>query len=150
MAARTTITSANSAFSIIVPLVFPVPQNVQGYAADDAFATEAVDTAQVQMGVDGLMSAGFVPFPTKLNVTLMANSDSIGIFETWLQAMQAAREVFYGDATVVLPSVSRTFIFTKGVLNRVTQFPASKKVLQPVAYEITFQNMSVVPLAPGA
>lgn len=149
MAPRTTITSANSAFSIVVPLVFPVPQNVQGYAADDAFATEAVDTAQAIMGVDGKMAAGFVPFPTKLNITLMANSKSIAIFETWLQAMQAAREVFYGDATIVLPSISRTYVFTQGVLTRVTQSSAAKKVLQPVAYEITFENLSIVPLAPG-
>lgn len=145
--ARSTITSANSAFTIVVPAVFPVPQNVQGYATDDAFSTEAVDTAQAIMGVDGVMSAGFVPFPTKLDVTLMADSASISIFETWLQAMQAAREVLFGDATIALPSVGRTFILTKGVLTRVTQFPAAKKVLQPVQYAITFENLSAVPLA---
>lgn len=147
MAARTTITAANSTFSVIVPPLFPVPQNVQGYAVDDAFATEAVETAIAQMGVDGNMSAGFVPFVTKLNVTLMADSDSIGIFETWLQAMQAAREVLFGDASIGLPSVQRTYVLTKGVLTRVTQFPAAKKVLQPVQYEITFQNLAAVPLA---
>jgi hypothetical protein len=142
-----TITSANSVFTLVVPLVFPVPINVQGYAADDAFATEAVDSAEAVMGVDGKMSAGYTPFPTKLNVTLQADSDSISIFDTWLGAMQTAKEVFFGDATIVMPSVGRTYILTKGAMTRITQFPAAKKILQPVQYEITFESVVAVPLA---
>lgn len=144
--ARTTITSANSIFTLLVPLVFPVPQNIQGYATDDAFESEAVDVAQAVMGVDGILSGGFVPFPTKLNVVLQADSASIATFETWLQAMQAAREVLFGDANIALPSVERNYVLTKGILTRVTQFPAAKKILQPVHYQITFENLSAVPL----
>lgn len=145
--ARTTITSANSVLTLVCPLVFPVPQNIQGYAADDAFATEAVDAAQAIMGVDGQLSYGFTPFPLKVNISLQANSKSIDVFQTILQASQAVREAFSLDATIVYPSIERTFILTNGVLTRATPFSAAKKVLQPVQYEITFENVSAVPLA---
>ncbi|WP_321899871.1 phage tail fiber protein [Paraburkholderia heleia] len=53
-----TITSANSAFSISVTDLYPVPQAIHGYAADDAFTAEAVEMAEIVMGVDGHMSGG--------------------------------------------------------------------------------------------
>lgn len=147
MPARTSITSANSVFTLVVAGLFPVPINIQGYATDDAFSSAAVSAAQAIMGVDGVLSAGFTPFPTKLSVVLQADSESKAVFETWLQAMQSGREVVWGDATIALPSIQQTFIFTKGVLTEITQVPAAKKVLQPVHYEITFENLSSVPLA---
>ena len=54
-----TITSANSIISASIPDVYPAAQQLQGYAVDDAWAAESVEMALAQMGVDGLMSAGF-------------------------------------------------------------------------------------------
>ena len=58
-----TITSANSILAIAVNNLFTAPQNIQGYAVDDAFEGEAVPQSEVLMGVDGKLSAGkiFVP-----------------------------------------------------------------------------------------
>ena len=72
----TTITSANSVFTIVIAGLFPAPVQLQGYASDKAFTTEALDLAEVQMGVDGRMTAGFVPNPTKQTITLQADSPS--------------------------------------------------------------------------
>lgn len=142
-----TITSANSVFTLAIPDVFPTPQNVQGYAADDAFANEPVDAAEAVMGVDGIMSAGFTPFITKLNITLQADSPSIPIFEGWLQAQEAAREVFFANASIVLPSIGRIFTFTKGAMTRTKQLPDAKKILQPVTYEISWESVSIAELS---
>ena len=60
---NSTITSANSVFTLVVAGLFPAPVQLKGYASDKAFTTEAVDLAEVQMGVDGRMTAGFVPNP---------------------------------------------------------------------------------------
>ena len=114
--ATKTITSANSIFLISVGGIFPVPQQLQGFAADAAFAFDSVQPAEVVMGVDGNMSAGYVPFMTVQTVTLMPDSPSLSIFETWLGATNTAREVFFANGHITLPSIGRKFVLTRGVL----------------------------------
>lgn len=143
-----TITSANSSFVLLVPGVFPIPINVQGYAVDDAFTTETVDTAEAVMGVDGKLSHGYTPQPTKLRVVLQPDSLSIGEFELWDTTNQRAKESFEATAAVIeLPSVGKVYTFTKGALTRATRMPSAKKVLQPVEFEVTFESCIPAPLA---
>lgn len=141
-----TITAVNSRFTIIVPLVFPAPVSIQGYATDDAFAAEPVESAQVKMGVDGIMSHGLVPFITKLRVMLQADSPSVSLFETWLAANQAIQDSIAGQAEIALPSIGKTFIFIKCVLTRITPMPAAKAVLEPVEYELSIERVQSLPL----
>ena len=136
-----TITSANSTFVLNIPGVFPIPLAIQGYAADDAFTVEPFDTAEALMGVDGKMSAGYTPTPKKLTVMLQADSPSLEIFDAWVGAMESAREVFFADATIVLPSIQKTYSLTKGALTNAVKLPPNKKVLQPVQYVITFESI---------
>ena len=76
----TTITSANSTFTITAASLFPTPVQLQGYASDKAFATEALELAEVQMGVDGRMTSGYVPNVVKQTISLQADSPSRSIF----------------------------------------------------------------------
>lgn len=142
-----TITSANSTLTIAVPSVFPVPITIQGYATDDAFSVEAVDSAKAIMGVDGIMSHGYTPFITKLRVMLQADSPSISLFDTWLGANQAIRDSLPGQASIELPSILKTFVFLKCVLTRVSPLPAAKATLEPVEYELSCETVQVLPLA---
>lgn len=98
--ADTTITSANSVFTIVIAGLFPAPVQLRGYATDKAFTTEAVDLAEVQIGVDGRMTAGYTPMPVKQTVTLQADSPSKDIFAALIQATKTAREVFYISGTI--------------------------------------------------
>ena len=138
----TTITSANSVFTIVVPGLFPSPVQLRGYASDKAFTTEAVDLAEVQMGVDGRMTAGFVPNPIKQTVTLQADSPSKDIFTSMIQAMKTAREVFYISGSIALPSTGESFTLTRGILTNAKQIPDAQKVLQPVDYVITWESVN--------
>ena len=138
-----TITSANSVFALAIKNVFPVPQVLQGYAVDSAFAVESAEVAQALMGVDGRMSGGFTPFITKMTVELQADSPSLLVFDTWINAMKAAREVFAANATILLPSIGKNYVCTNGILTALTQMPSAKKVMQPVQYVIQWE--SVVP-----
>ena len=52
------ITSSSAVFMLSVPLVFPVPQQLQGFSTDDAFDTDSVEPGETKMGVDGIFSAG--------------------------------------------------------------------------------------------
>lgn len=137
-----TITAANAVFTLSVPQVFPAPIQLQGYAADDAFATEAVEPAEVMLGVDGIASAAFVPFLTKTIIALQADSPSLYLFDQWLGAQVAAQEIYLATASIALLSINKTFALIAGTLTRVVQFPAAKKVLQPLSFEITWQSVT--------
>jgi len=140
--ATTTITSANSILTMIVPGLFPVPVSIQGYSTDDAFMLDALDLAETVMGVDGRMSAGYVPKEVKLTVTLQADSASKDFFAILTQAVKTAREVFYMSATLSLPSTGEAFTFTRGILTSVEQLPSAKKMLQPQKFVITWESVS--------
>lgn len=140
--ADTTITSANSVFTLVVAGLFPAPVQLRGYASDKAFTTEAVDLAEVQMGVDGRMTAGFVPNPVKQTITLQADSPSKDIFTAVIQAMKTAREVFYISGSISLPSTGESFALTRGILTNAKQIPDAQKVLQPVDYVITWESVN--------
>ena len=139
---NSTITSANSVFTLVVAGLFPAPVQLKGYASDKAFTTEAVDLAEVQMGVDGRMTAGFVPNPVKQTITLQADSPSKDIFTAVIQAMKAAREVFYISGSISLPSTGESFALTRGILTNAKQIPDAQKVLQPVDYVITWESVN--------
>jgi hypothetical protein len=120
---------------------------VEGFASDDAFMADAVDTAEAVMGVDGKMSVGYTPYITKQTVTLQADSPSVTLFEAIVGAQNALRQPMFLDAVLALPAVQKSYIFKLGALTRVTPFPAGKKVLQPVQYEISWETVVAVPLA---
>lgn len=139
--ADTTITSANSVFTLVIPGLFPAPVQLRGYSADKAFATEAIDLAEVNMGVDGRMTGGYVPNPVKQTITLQADSPSKDLFTALIQATKTAREVYFISGTIALPSTGESFAMTRGILTKGKQIPDAAKVLQPVEYEITWERV---------
>ncbi len=139
---ETTITSANSVLTLVIAGLFPAPVQMQGYATDKAFTTEALDLAEVQMGVDGRMTAGYTPMQTKQTITLQADSPSKAIFTALIQAMKTAREVYYISGSLALPSTGESFTMTRGILTNAKQIPDGQKVLQPVDYVITWESVN--------
>lgn len=137
-----TLTSANSVLYLAVAGVFPVAQKIEGYATDDAFAFEAVQPAQAVMGVDGRMSAGYTPFMSVQTISIQADSPSMTIFETWLAAMKVAREVFYCSGTLAVPSTDRKYAMSRGVLTQISPAPTARAILQPMTFQITWENVS--------
>ncbi len=136
-----TITSANSVYTISVPGLFPVPQQLQGYSAERAWETDSVALAEVQMGVDGRMTSGFTPNPVPQTVSLQADSPSKQVFNSIASAMKAAREVFYISGTIDLPATGESFICTRGVLQEVKPLPDAGKVLQPMSFKIIWESI---------
>ncbi len=97
------------------------------------------------MGVDGRLSAGYVPYPTKLNITLQADSPSTNMFDVVLAAQVAANELYVFDGVVILQGTNEKYVFTKGFLTAATPMSSSKKVLQPRKFTITFEKTSKAP-----
>lgn len=140
-----TITAANAVFMLSVPGLFDAPVQLQGFSADDVFDTEAVDPAEIMMGVDGYMSAGFVWVPIKQGITLMADSDSNDIFETWY-ANNGPNDLFVANGSVRLKSIGKSYTMTRGVLSTYPSMADAKKVLQPRKYGITWNRIEPAPL----
>jgi hypothetical protein len=138
----TTITSANSMFTITVPGLFPTPVQIQGYSAERAWNTDAQELAETQMGVDGRMTAGFTPNPVNQTVSLQADSPSKVIFNAIAAAQRQSREIYYISASISLPSTGESFILTKGVLKGVKAIPDAAKVLQPMDFAITWESIN--------
>ena len=137
-----TITAANSSFSIAISNLYPSPQTIQGYAADDAFSADALDIAETVMGVDGIMSAGFVFNPVKFTVTIMPTSPSLVLFDTWASKTIGLREIFPATAIIMLPAINRQYTLTNGVLMSAKPLPDVKKVLQAVSYSIMWERVT--------
>jgi hypothetical protein len=140
-----TLTAANAILSISVSGLFNAPVVIQGYAVDDAFEAESVAQAEVQMGVDGELSGGkvFVPYPMTIHV--LATSPSVSFFETWRAQQDAQVDVFQAAGTIVLPSTGMSYTMPKGYLTKATPFPAVKKMLDPLVYEITWKRIISAP-----
>ena len=142
MAVQRTITAASAVYSLGVAGLFPTPQVLQGYSADAAFETDAVEPVETMMGVDGRLSGGFVPRETMQTITLMADSPSVDLFEQWISAQETAREAYIAFATILLPATGRKYSMTRGFLTSGTKIPGTRKVLQPRAFRITWQNVT--------
>ena len=136
-----TITSANAVLSLAINNYFPVPQVIQGFAVDDAFESESVQQSEVLMGVDGILSGGKVFVPYKMTIHLQADSPSVFLFDAWRNAQNAAVDVFSASGSINLPGTSMVYTLNNGFLTSATPFPAVKKTLTPLVYEITWQSI---------
>ena len=137
----TTITSANSVFTISVPGLFPVPVQLQGYSAEKAWNTDQLEIAETQMSVDGRMTAGYVFNSVKQTISLQADSPSKIIFTTIVAASRAARDAYYISGSISLPSTGEVFICTRGVLRSHKPLADAAKVLQPMDFTIEWESI---------
>lgn len=136
-----TITSADAVFILSSADVLPAAVQLEGYAADAAFATEQADTAEVVLGVDGKMSAGWVPRMYTQTISLQADSPSIPVFDAIATAQDAAKTVFRLNGVITLPGVGMSYTLSRGVLTRYKPMSDAKRTLAPVEFQITWESV---------
>lgn len=140
------LTAPNARILLSISGLYTVPQELQGFAADDVTDLQSVNSAEISMGVDGKLSGGYVHIVIPQGIMLQADSDSNDLFDTWFTSQQAAGELFYASGIIRLPSVSKSYALTRGILTGFTPMPAVKRVLQPRKYEITWQSILPAPI----
>lgn len=138
-----TITSANSVFTLNIPALFPVPQILQGFATDDAFAADGLDLSESIMGVDGRMSSGYTPNITKMVIALQADSPSLFVFEYWFGQYQTNREVSFAQGNIILSGPGKSYTLRNGVLNNVKQLPDAKKTLAAQQFTVMWEKVTI-------
>lgn len=140
------ITSADVAFTLWQPILFPTPQQLQGFDTDDIYGVEALQSGEVKMGVDGILSAGFVYQPVKQMIHLQVDSASNRFFETLNAQEQAAQTKYVLYGLIVAPAIATKFAHTQGYMTQYSPIPAGKRVLQARQYEITWARIVPAPV----
>lgn len=140
------ITSANAILVLSIPPLFAIPQQLQQFATDDIYDVPSIKSVETMMGVDGVLSGGFVFVEIPQSITLQADSPSNLVFDIWWTQMQAAKEVYVANGQIKLPGINTKFNQTRGFLTGYKPVPAGKKVLQSRQYEITWQSIVPSPI----
>src|ERR1700692_2768327 len=99
------ITAANAVYILSIPNVLLAPTQLQGFAADDIFDTEPLEAAETLMGVDGILSAGFVFVRVPQSITLQADSASNVVFDAWWTQEQANKTKYAASGQIRLPAI---------------------------------------------
>lgn len=140
-----TISSANAVVTLSQPTLFPAPVQMKGFAVDDIYDVDEVRSIEALMGVDGVLSFGFVFVPINMRITLQADSKSVSFFDTLYTQSQAAKDVYPLTGTIILPSISSKFTMTNGGLIGYKPAPDGKRVLQPRRFAIIWQTWAPAP-----
>lgn len=140
------ITSANAVLMLGVTNLFPTPQLIQGFAADDIYDTEANEIGETMMGVDGYLSGGFVFTPVAQGISLMADSPSNTFFDSWANAERVARDKYTAFGTIYLQGTGKKYAMTKGFLISAPVLPDAKKVLQPRKFNLRWERVLPAPV----
>ncbi len=146
MARTTQLTVSNAIIMLVIPDLFPVPQQLQGFAADDLMTNEPVDSIETIMGLDGLLSAGWVPTPKIWTCVLQANSISTFMFDELNQQQESAKRGFSMDGSLTLPDLGRTYVMANGFMTNYTVMPDARKILQPRRFRITWESILGAPI----
>lgn len=144
------LTAANAVITLTQPTLFPAPQQLQGFAADDVTDMEQAKIADHVMGVDGVMSFGFVFVPRMQNITLQGDSASNGFFDAIMVAQQGALTVYPLSGVIRLPGlinpqgqvINTQWNCINGVLEDYNPMPAVRRLIQQRRYRIVWQTVS--------
>lgn len=140
------VTGADVTFTLAILPLFVVPQRIQGFASDDVSDVPSIRSVEVMMGVDGILSSGFVNVAVPQHVSLQADSLSNRVFEAWWTQMQATKSLYVATGLLSIPGIATEYVFVNGSLTGYKPLPAIKKLLQPRTYELTWQKVVPVPL----
>lgn len=137
-----TITSANSVITLFAPQYSPLPLIVGGAATDEWVGIDPQAQAEVMKGVDGRMSAGWLPSITQTTIKLQADSDSLAWMRGLLTAQTANREILWlTTGTIMIPGVNESYVLSKGVIENGGIIPGIGKVLSPLVYTIKWDRV---------
>lgn len=142
-----TITAVNAQIVLTIPGVFDTPQTLQGFSADNIYDVDQQDQVETLMGVDGLLSGGFVFNPVNQTFTLQADSPSCAIFDQWRASQQQAKDTFFANGRTTLKAIGLSFVCTKGFLVSGSPIPTAARILQPRRFSLRWQSVQSTPSA---
>lgn len=139
------ITAANAVVTLSVAGVFSSPVQLKGFSADDIFDVDQIKAVETSMGVDGILSGGFVFNEVVQNIMLQSDSPSCFLFDQWAQAQLAQKDVFTANGNTLLLGIKTSFAQTKGFLTDYPPIPSVGKTIKPRKYTIRWERVAPAP-----
>lgn len=132
-----TITSVNCTFTLSVGVIFPTPVELKQWAVNDFISGAEVQVNETMRGVDGHFTGGFIfPEAIETRVSLMGDSVSKDIFDTWYNTMLTIKETMTANGVLKIPSIQKKYTMTKGYLVSHKIFPDVQNLVQAPTYTI--------------
>jgi hypothetical protein len=140
------LSAANVQLTLVQSILFPTPQLIQGFASDDVTDIEPVEILERRMGVDGILSFGFVWTEREQVIMLQADSASNAFFDILNAQQEAVQDVYVLSGQMVIPAISTKYALINGGFMRHKPTPQVKKILQPKTYRIVWQKVVAGPI----
>lgn len=141
----TDLTAANAIITLVAPGVFNTPQQLQQFAADDIFNTPAIEAAEKSMGVDGILSAGFVFKEIDQDYNLQSNSPSCFFFDQIYAYEQTNLTKVPINGTTILTGLLTKFVMIRGFLMSYTPIPSAGRIVKPRKYMVSWNRVQPQP-----
>lgn len=135
------LTGSNAIITLSQPTLFPLPQQLQNFAADDVTSMDNATILEHLMGVDGVLSFGFVWTARLQRIVLQGDSPSNDVFDTINVQQQAGQTVYPLNGVVRLPALGRVFTLINGALENYNPMPAVKRIIQPREYRLVWNQV---------
>jgi hypothetical protein len=139
------LTAANAIITLSQATLFPTPQQLQGFAADEVTDMDNAKVLEHVMGVDGKLSFGFVFVERMQNITLQADSASNSFFDTINQYQEAGETAYPLTGVIILPAIGLMFNCTNGGLDTYNPMPPVRKIIQPRKYRLVWNRVVARP-----
>lgn len=135
------ITSANSIIVLSCDELFPAGVQLDNFSADSSITQADEQIANTRMGVDGHMSAGWIPSIKTVTITVEPTSDAAEVFDTIYSASQTARSPYTINLSVNIPSLGKVVTYKNGTLKNWKKLPDHRDVLDPIPAVIDFEGV---------
>lgn len=143
MARNYDITSANATAFMVTDVLYPNGFSVEMFAADTAVSIDSIDLAEVRMGVDGQLVAGYTPNPLPVTITIESASPTFDYFVQIYRKTVQERMPYRSSLTITMKAIGRVFTFQNGFLTSATPFPTMATTLDPTTWVFNFEAMDM-------
>ena len=112
------LTAANCSIAFVVPGLagFAVSQILEGFASDEVYDLDEIENIETLMGVDGVLSGGWVWKPQPHHIMLQADSPSCAFFDAWNSQQAATQQTYPANCVTRLPALGLKMLHTNGYL----------------------------------
>lgn len=137
------ITSANATGVLVVKDLFPNGIVLENFGTDQILSQDEETFGNATMGVDGKLSVSYKPSPKNVTLTFSAASPSCESLDAVKTTIEANKRQYECTLVFTLPSLSKAYTYSGGVMTGASGIPNVKAELEQVNYKFTFEKRSI-------
>ena len=141
-----TLSAANAVITLSQATLFPNGVQLQQFGPDDVTDMETAKILEHSMGVDGVLSFGFVWAERMQEITLQGNSPSNAFFDSINTQQEAVQDAYPLNGVVILNAIGLQFNLINGGLEHYKPMPQVQKIIRPRKYRIVWNRVVPQPV----